>query len=184
MCSCRAREHTDPRPLQPARRVARPDLRPGLPRSVQCAVQLCPLTVPQIDHVRMVRRAAYPPGEADEPVANGRTAQDVADAEKQRGAEESHGMPFLSIASWGWVMGGGMGRRCAGLSLGLDHGWERSWCRNMSAAHARRRACPWRRTTTQVDWLLSPTPRDTFRLTGQWPCHRGPGQRLTGYAAG
>lgn len=180
MCSCRARERTDPRPLQPARRVARPDLRPGLPRSVQCAVQLGPLTVPQIDHVRMVRRAAYPPGEGDELVANGRTAQGVADAEKQRGAEESHGMPFLSIASWGWVMGGGMGRRCAGLSLGLDHGWERSWCRNMSAAHARRRACPWRRTTTQVDWLLSPTPRDTFRLTGQWPCHRGPGQRLTG----
>lgn len=53
----------------------------------------------------MVRRAAYPPGEGDELVANGRTAQGVADAEKQRGAEESHGMPFLSIASWGgsWV---------------------------------------------------------------------------------
>src|SRR6185312_9574017 len=46
----------------------------------------------------MWSEAAYPPGHGDEPLANGRTAQRVADTENQRGAEQSHGMPFCRSA--------------------------------------------------------------------------------------
>jgi hypothetical protein len=89
------REPARPRPLQPTRRVAGRAVRAPLLRQRQRASRLRPLPVSRLNDVGTASEAAYPPGYGDELLANGRTAQHVADAENQRDAEQSHGMPSV-----------------------------------------------------------------------------------------